>query len=204
VAGAVAGGLIFQSIFGFTFSMAVAVGYIACVGMATQTGIVMLVYLHDSIRTHGGLAAIKTSAELTRAIIDGLVVGVGRERFIVPLFAVREMFRPDREMLSTVHGRDDMALVRGHLLPVLRLARRLGVKPRSEDPCEGVFIVTENEGRSFCLLVDEFLGKQEVVIKSLGESLKHVPGIAGAAILGDGRVGLVLDIEGIFDQRTHA
>jgi two-component system chemotaxis sensor kinase CheA len=131
---------------------------------------------------------------LTLAIIDGLVVGVGRERFIVPLFAVREMFRPDREMLSTVHGRDDMALVRGHLLPVLRLARRLGVTPRSEDPCQGVFIVTENEGRSFCLLVDEFLGKQEVVIKSLGDTFKQSNAVAGAAILGDGRVGLILDV----------
>ncbi len=140
---------------------------------------------------------------LTLAIIDGLVVRVGSERYIVPLFSVREMFRPSPEAVSTVQGRAEMVLVREHLLPLVRLHRRFGVRPRSEDPTAGVLILTENEGRSYCLLVDEFLGKQEVVIKSLGASLKKVPGIAGGAILGDGRVGLVLDMDGLFEQRGH-
>jgi len=141
---------------------------------------------------------------LTLAIIDGLVVGVGRERYIVPLFSVREIFRPTAEMISTVQGRREMVMVREHLLPVMRLHRRFGVEPRSENPCDSVFILTENEGRPYCLMVDEFVGKQEVVIKSLVESLKHVPGIAGGAILGDGRVGLVLDIDGIFRHGAAA
>ncbi len=140
---------------------------------------------------------------LTLAIIDGLVVSVGRERYIVPLFAVRETFRPKKEMLSTVCGQGEMALIRGHLLPVARLYRRFGVKPRTEDPCEAVFIVAENGGRTFCLMVDEFIGKQEVVLKSLGESLKNIPGVAGGAILGDGRVGLVLDLDGIYETKAH-
>jgi two-component system chemotaxis sensor kinase CheA len=65
-------------------------------------------------------------------------------------------------------------------------------------------VVTESAGRPFCLMVDQLLGKQEVVIKSLGETMKHVPGIAGGAILGDGRVGLILDMEGIFGSRADA
>jgi two-component system chemotaxis sensor kinase CheA len=135
---------------------------------------------------------------LTLAIIEGLVVVVGTQRYIVPIFAVREMFRPTPEALSTVQGRDEMALVRGCLLPVVRLHRRFGVEPRSEDPCQGLLVVAECEGRQFCLLVDDLVGKQEVVIKSLGESLKNIAGVAGGAILGDGRVGLILDMDGVF------
>jgi len=132
---------------------------------------------------------------LTLAIIDGLVVAVGQERYIVPLFGVRELFRPNDDSIWTVQQRAEMALVRGTLLPVLRLYRRFGVEPRSTDPKQGVLVVAEVEGSRFCLLVDELIGKQEVVIKSLGETFKNVSGVAGGAILGDGRVGLILDLE---------
>jgi two-component system chemotaxis sensor kinase CheA len=135
---------------------------------------------------------------LTLAIIEGLVVVVGSSRYIVPIFSVREMFRPAPEALSTIQGHHEMALVRGRLLPVVRLYQRFGVQPRSEDPCQGLLVVAECEGRRFCVLVDDLVGKQEVVIKSLGESLKNIAGIAGGAILGDGRVGLILDMEGVF------
>ena len=143
-------------------------------------------------------AAFLLKLPLTLAIIDGLVVAVGRERYIVPLFAVREMFRPKADTVWTVHERAEMALVRGSLLPVVRLARCFRVKPRSEDPLEGVLVVAEVEGERFCVLVDALLGKQEVVIKTLGETFARVEGIAGGAILGDGRVGLILDLERIF------
>jgi two-component system, chemotaxis family, sensor kinase CheA len=132
---------------------------------------------------------------LTLAIIDGLVVGVGRERYIVPLFAVREMFRPTAETIWTVQQRAEMALVRGTLLPVIRLYRIFHVKPKNEDPLAGVLVVAEVEGQRFCVLVDELIGKQEVVIKALGETFKNVTGVAGGAILGDGRVGLILDLD---------
>jgi two-component system chemotaxis sensor kinase CheA len=135
---------------------------------------------------------------LTLAIIDGLVVGVGSERYIVPLFSVREVLRPTPEMINTVEGRAEMALVRDRLMPVIRLHRRFRIKPRSEDPCACVLVISENAGRCFGLMVDELIGKQEVVIKNLGESLKNIQGVAGGAILGDGRVGLVLDVDGIF------
>jgi two-component system chemotaxis sensor kinase CheA len=137
---------------------------------------------------------------LTLAIIDGLVIGVGAERYIVPLFAVSETFRPTPGMVSTVCEKSEMALVRGRLLPVVRLYRRFNVKPKTEDPCESVFITAENNGKLFCLMVDEFIGKQEVVIKSLGPTMKNIPGIAGGAILGDGRVGLVLDLDGVYER----
>ena len=140
---------------------------------------------------------------LTLAIIEGLVVKIGREQYIVPIFAVKELFRPSPESLSTIHGQDEMALVRGRLLPVVRLYKQFGVKPKAEDPCEGLLLVAESQEKTFCLLVDELVGKQEVVIKSLGERLKNIEGIAGGAILGDGRVGLILDMDGVFHRRNQ-
>src|SRR6185295_9316222 len=97
-----------------------------------------------------------------------------------------------------------MVLVRGALLPVLRLYRLFNVTPRSEDPLTSVLVVAEVEGQRFCVLVDELIGKQEVVIKTLGETFKAVHGIAGGAILGDGRVGLILDLDRLFKERTNA
>jgi two-component system, chemotaxis family, sensor kinase CheA len=162
--------------------------------------------LRGRIETHsqpGAGVSFLLKLPLTLAIIDGLVVGVGQERFIVPLFAVREMFRPTKDTLWTVQQRGEMALVRDSLMPVFRLYRKFHIIPRSEEARECVLIVAEAEGERFCMLVDELIGKQEVVIKTLGETFKDVKGIAGGAILGDGRVGLILDLERLFKDRTH-
>ena len=133
---------------------------------------------------------------LTLAIIDGLVVGVGKERYIVPLFSVREMLRPTAEMVFQV-DRHEVAMVRGNLLPIVRLSQRLGIEARSERPEESLLIVAEARGATFCVMVDELVGKQEVVIKGLGDLLKNTPGIAGGAILGNGQVGLILDLDAL-------
>ncbi len=130
---------------------------------------------------------------LTLAIIDGLVVGVGEERYILPLFAVREMLRPAPGVVFTIENRCEFAVVRERVLPVRRLSRVFGITPRSERPEDCLLVVTESQGKEYCLMVDTLIGKQEVVIKSLGDLLKRVAGIAGGAILGDGRVGLILD-----------
>jgi two-component system, chemotaxis family, sensor kinase CheA len=138
---------------------------------------------------------------LTLAIIEGLVVLVGQQRYIVPIFSVSEMFRPTQQMLSTVQGTAEMVLVRGRLMPIIRLHRRFEIEPRTANLTEGTLIVAESDGRFFCLFVDELIGKQEVVIKSLGRRFKDVAEVAGCAILGDGRVGLILDIDGIYKGR---
>ena len=141
---------------------------------------------------------------LTLAIIDGLVVGVGAERYVVPIFAVREMFRAAAENIKTVHGRAEMVLVRGSLLPIVRLHQRFDIPPKSQEICDGLLMVAETSGSAFCLLVDEFIGKQEVVIKALGDRFKDVSGVAGGAILGDGRVGLILDMDALAGDKAHA
>lgn len=142
---------------------------------------------------------------LTLAIIDGLIVGVGEHRYILPTLSVCESFRPTAGMISSVNGRGEMISVRGRLQPVLRLYEHLGIQPVSSDPTKSIAVVVEAGKDARCILVDQLLGKQEVVIKSMGEMFKDNRAIAGAAILGDGRVGLILDPQALVQlDRNHA
>jgi len=131
---------------------------------------------------------------LTLAIIEGLLVQVGDQRFVVPTLSVRESFRPLPSMMSVVQGRGEMVSVRGTLTPLLRLANHLHIPGAVTDPTQGIVMVLEAGQECRCVLVDALVGKQEVVIKSLGETFQDQQEFAGAAILGDGRVGLILDI----------
>jgi two-component system chemotaxis sensor kinase CheA len=132
---------------------------------------------------------------LTLAIIDGLLVGVGEERYIIPTLSVRESFRPRPGMVSTVHERGEMVTVRGRQTPVLRLGRFLGATSKITRPEDGIIVVVESGDTARGLLVDELLGKQEVVIKSLGPAFEHQNLAAGGAVLGDGWVALILDVD---------
>jgi two-component system chemotaxis sensor kinase CheA len=135
---------------------------------------------------------------LTLAIIDGMVVQVGAERYILPTVSVAESLRPRREDYGTVQGRGEMIMIRGNLVPLVRLANIVNATPEHDDPWEALVVVVEHHGQRRCLLVDHLIGRQEVVIKSLGESLKEVKVVAGGAIMGDGKVGLILDLENVF------
>jgi len=136
---------------------------------------------------------------LTLAIIEGMVVRVGKERFIIPALSILESLRPTKKQYSTVEGKGEMILSRGKLIPLIRLDQIFNIKSDSFNPWEGLVVVVEYEDRQICLFLDELLGKEEVVIKSLGETLKDTKGIAGGAIMGDGKVGLILDMAGIWD-----
>ncbi len=135
---------------------------------------------------------------LTLAIIDGMVVQLGTERFILPTIGVIESLRPSREDYTTVQGRGEMIMIRGSLLPLVRLHQIVCIEPEHHEPWEGLVVVVEHHGHRRCLLVDQLIGRQEVVIKTLGESLKDVKVAAGGAIMGDGKVSLILDVEGLF------
>ncbi|MDY6972035.1 MAG: chemotaxis protein CheA [Thermodesulfobacteriota bacterium] len=139
------------------------------------------------------------SLPLTLAIIEGMLVRVERERYIIPALAILESFRPDKSQCFTVEGKGEMIMSRGNLIPLIRLHGIFGVNGGYINPWEGLVVAVEHEGGQIGLLLDELLGKEEVVIKSLGEGLKDIKGVAGGAILGDGRVGLILDMAGIFD-----
>lgn len=134
---------------------------------------------------------------LTLAIIDGLAVSVGQERFLLPTLSVRESFRPTAEMLNSIHERAETVNVRGQILPLLRLHDHFSIEPESRDPLKSIIVVVEAEGRDHCLMVDRLLGKQEIVIKGLGPTFQENRYLAGAAILGDGRVSLILDVNSL-------
>lgn len=145
-------------------------------------------------------ATFSITLPLTLAIIEGMLVRVGKERFIIPALAIIECFRPTRKQYNTVKGKGEMILSREKLIPLVRLEKLFNCEADVTDPCEGLVVTVEYDGKLMCLLLDELLGKEEVVIKSMGEIMKAVKGIAGGAILGDGKVGLILDMAGIWQM----
>lgn len=154
----------------------------------------------SSVRGEGTTFSLRLP--LTLAIIDGLVVAVGSERYIIPLASVKELLRPAAGMVSTVENRAEIVAIRDRLLPVIRLYERFGLEPRSRNPEECVLVCADVDGACFCLMVDDLIGKQEVVIKSLGPVFSKVGGVAGGAILGDGKIGLILDLKCLFGEKA--
>ncbi len=134
---------------------------------------------------------------LTLAIIDGMVIRVGEERYVLPTLSIVISLRPESADITTVVGRGEMLRLQGKLIPLFRLHQLFDIPQAQHNPLEGTVVVVENDGKQVGLLIDEILGQQQIVIKSVGESLKDVPGIAGGAIMPDGRVGLILDIAGL-------
>jgi two-component system chemotaxis sensor kinase CheA len=130
---------------------------------------------------------------LTMAIIDGLVVRVGDDRFILPTTSVQVALRPAPEAISMVQGQGEIINLRGRVLPLHRLNRCFNIPGDAEKPWDGIVVVLEVSGKTSALLVDEMVSKQEVVIKSLGGLMQGLPGVSGGAILGDGNIALILD-----------
>ena len=135
---------------------------------------------------------------LTLAIADGMIVGVGDQTLVVPLTHIVESLRPGPEEVRRLGGGKFMLNVRGQFLPVQHVGGRLGIEGGTTDPTEAVLIVVESEtaGHSV-LMVDAIKDQRQVVIKSLETNFQQIDGVAGATILGDGRVALILDVESI-------
>ena len=130
---------------------------------------------------------------LTLAITDGMIVRVGSERYIIPTVNISLNFRPEPGQVSTIAGRGELILLRGELIPLFRLHQLFRVSGAVEDPTRGLVVVLRDGTSSCGMLVDELLGQQQVVAKSLGAGIGPVAAVSGGAILGDGRVGLILD-----------
>ncbi|MCU0623934.1 MAG: chemotaxis protein CheA [Gemmatimonadaceae bacterium] len=161
----------------------------------------------DSVPGQGTTFTLKLP--LTLAITDGMIVRVGQERYIVPTHHIHMSFRPEASQVSTVTGTGEVVLLRGELMPVVRLHRLYDVTGAAEVPTDGLLMIVGDDERRSALLVDELLGQQQVVVKSLGSGLGKIQGVSGGAILGDGRVGLILDVKEILalyrgDEPVHA
>lgn len=135
---------------------------------------------------------------LTLAILDGQTIAVGDEVYIVPLLSIVESIQVKPDMVNTVAGQGEACRLRGQYIPIIRLSDVFGVEScRTQKLTDGLLMVVEGEGRRCGLLVDELIGQQQVVIKSLEVNYQRVDGISGATILGDGSAALILDIPGI-------
>lgn len=130
---------------------------------------------------------------LTLAIIDGMLLSVGRSSFTVPIISIKESFKAEKNNIVTDPDGHMMMMVRGQCYPIIKLYERYGITPNQESVQEGIIIMVESDGKEICLFADEIIGEQQVVVKSLSKFLNKVKGISGCTLLGDGRISLILD-----------
>lgn len=134
---------------------------------------------------------------LTLAIVDGMCVSVGDQTFIIPLVNIVESMQPAEKDIKTLVGDDQLLLVRDQYWPILPLYKAMQLEPDFTEAHKGISVLIEANKHRFALFVDALVGQQQVVIKSLEQHYKRVPGVAGATIMGDGSVALILDVESL-------
>ncbi|ELE9011518.1 chemotaxis protein CheA [Enterobacter cloacae] len=147
----------------------------------------------DVLSTPGAGTTIRIILPLTLAILDGMLVKVADEIYVLPLGAVMESLRPTDDMLCRFVGEERLLQVRGEYLPLVLLRQRLSVA--GEAPADdGIVVIVQSAGCRYALWVDQLIGQQQVVVKNLEHNYRKVPGVSAATILGDGSVALILDV----------
>jgi len=147
---------------------------------------------------------LQLALPLTLAVMDGMVIKVREQTYVVPMSAIVECLRPGEADIHNLMGARGMLQLRGTLVPVVHLCDLLGVGADAASTEERIVIIADaGDGSSFGIIVDELLGHQQVVVKSMEESYGAVPGVGGATILGNGRVALILDVEKLSDLAVN-
>lgn len=149
--------------------------------------------------TQGVGCVFRIRLPLTLAIVDGMCVSVSDQTFVVPLTNIIESMQPSKEQIKTLKN-DHLLWVRGEYWPLVTLHQMMGIDNAITEPTEAIVVLVETSRRRFGILVDALSGQQQVVIKSLEQHYKRVPGVAGATIMGDGSVAMILDVESIAAQ----
>ena len=134
---------------------------------------------------------------LTLAILDGQLVRIGNETYVIPLVSITESLQVKGDQVKSIAGGAELYRLRDDYVPVVRLHDLFSVEPDTDELVGGLLVVVEGDSQSVGLFVDELLGQQQVVIKSLESNFKRVEGLSGATILGDGTVALIIDIPGL-------
>ena len=132
---------------------------------------------------------------LTLAIIDGMLVRTADEIYIIPTLSVVESFRPEKEIVHIIKGRGEFVNLRGECIPIIRLSTVFDIKTQKMEAWESILVCVETEGGRIAVMIDELLGRQQVVIKTLGKSLAKIKEISGGAILGNGDIALILNVD---------
>jgi len=149
----------------------------------------------DSQKGKGSIFTIQLP--LTLAIIDGMIIKLAEERFIIPTLSVVTSLRVNNGEISTVTNKGEVIQFQDELVPIYRLKDFFNIREAQDDISASIVVIVESEGKRLGLVADTLLGQQQIVIKSLSETLQNVPGIAGGAIMPDGMVALILDIGGM-------
>jgi len=199
---------LFQLIFNAGFSTAEKITDVSGRGVGmdvVKKNIESIMGRIDIISTEGKGSTFTISLPLTLAVIDGQIVTVGSEQYVIPTISIEESLRPTDGQIHTVQGESgEMMLIRGSLLPVVRLHSLFSIEPIYTDPYEAIIVVVEDGNQRCCLMVDKLQGQQQVVIKNLGEYFTNVIGVSGGAIMGDGNINLILDIPGVLNFATQS
>lgn len=132
---------------------------------------------------------------LTLAIIDGMLVRTADEIYIIPTLSVVESFRPEKEIVHIIKGRGEFVNLRGECIPIIRLSTVFDINTQRAEAWESILVCVETEGGRIAVMIDELLGRQQVVIKTLGKSLAKIKEISGGAILGNGDIALILNVD---------
>jgi two-component system chemotaxis sensor kinase CheA len=173
------------------------------VGMDVVKKNIELLHGTVEIKSEKGAGSVfRMSLPLTLAIIDGMVIRVGRETYVIPTVSIIRSVKPAAGEIATVFQQGEMLGLQGQLIPLYRMSQIFGIQDAQEDLQKAIVVVVEDEDRRAGLVIDELVSRQQVVIKSLGEALKNIPGISGGAIMPDGRVGLILDVGGLLRFAT--
>lgn len=150
------------------------------------------------IESQEGIGATFTiRLPLTLAIVDGMCVSVGDQTFIIPLVNIVESMQPLEKDIKTLVGDDQLLLVRDQYWPILPLYKAMQLEPDFKEAHKGIAVLIEANKNRFALFVDALVGQQQVVIKSLEQHYRRIQGVAGATIMGDGSVALILDVESL-------
>lgn len=137
---------------------------------------------------------------LTLAIIDGMMMSVNKSIFVLPITAIKESFSAKEHDVIVDPEGNEMCMIRGVCYPILRLHNRFEINTECKDINDGILIMTEYDGNVSLLFADAILGEQQVVVKNLSSFLQKVDGISGCALLGDGRISLILDPAGLVNM----
>ncbi|MDX1925998.1 MAG: chemotaxis protein CheA [Pirellulaceae bacterium] len=161
-----------------------------------------------SVKSEEGKGStITVRLPLTLAILDGLLVRLSDEVFVIPLLSVIESICVNANEIHRIVGVGEVISLRGEVVPLLRLHHALNIKGNEQGDEQGLLVIVEDQGRRLALRVDDLIGQQQVVIKNLETNFRKVPGVSGATILGDGHVALILDIFGLsnlnYDAPSH-
>jgi len=157
-----------------------------------------------SITSNDGAGSTVTiRLPLTLAILDGQLTRVGDETYIVSLVSIVESLQMETENISSITGQSELYRLREEYIPIIRVNELLGMKSGKSDLKDGLLMVVESDNQLVGLFVDELLGQQQVVIKSLETNFRQIQGISGATILGDGTVALIMDVAGLIQRHTN-